>query len=77
VSVVVIVILSVRELMSSTMLSKRQKKRVKSSLPVEVVVGVGDTAERPGRTCRHRLGLPVLRLHAGPLATALETALLG
>lgn len=63
--------------LESEVLSKQQKRDVKSALPEVVTIGVGDTPQQPGRLCRQRLQLDRLSMYAGPEATLLEAAVHG
>ena len=63
--------------LASPNLSREHKQAVKLGTPEVVVVGVGDTAEKPGRVCRNRLQLQRLSMFSGPEAGYMEAALVG
>ena len=68
---------AVELILSAEGLSKEHRKLLKKCVLPTILVGVGDTVQKPGRTGRRRLGLPALTLHTGILATALENAIQG
>ena len=61
--------------MAAPGINKDHRKTIKTKyIGSTVLVGVGDTPQKPGRIGRKRLGLPSLALYGGVLANCLETA---
>lgn len=68
---------AVDSVMGSGDIDKDHRKALKRYGSTTIMVGVGDTSQKPGRIGRRRLGLPSLAVFSSVLARSFENAIQG